>query len=366
MKIKYGGLLRIIVVGLASIVQLVLLALLVILLKQNYIYLYMALEMIGLAEVLFLASREQSTAYTIAWIIVILILPVFGIVLYLMWGRAPTHSGKSKRIREIIMQSGRYLMQNEKIRDNLEQDFTERKRIVRFLENEGFPVYGNTVCRYYQLGEFKFRDMIYDMKRAKRFIFIEYFIINEGILWSAIYEVLREKAREGVEIRILYDDLGSIINLSKEFIKQLENDGIKVMAFNPVHRYVSRFYLNFRNHQKIVVIDGNIGYTGGANLADEYANLYEKYGHWKDTAIRLEGEAVWTLTVTFLQMWQAESRIEEDYEKYRPTDIIPGDGFYQPFSDSPISGNNVAKIMYRQIIASARKIRVHNDTVSRY
>jgi len=153
----------------------------------------------------------------------------------------------------------------------------------------------------------------------------------------------------------LYDDLGSIITLPKDFIRQLENDGIKVMAFNPVHRYVSRFYLNFRNHQKIVVIDGNIGYTGGANLADEYANLYEKHGHWKDTAIRLEGEAVWTLTVTFLQMWQTESRVEEDYGKYRPTTGTGEDGFFQPFSDSPVSGNNVAKILYRQIISSAKK-----------
>jgi len=355
MKQKYTGLLRITVVGLASIAQLVLLVMLVVLLRQNYIYLYIALEIIGLVEVLFLANKDQSSAYTIAWIIVILILPVFGIVLYLMWGRAPTHSGKSKRIREIILCSSKYLNINEETRENIENNHPDRKRIVRFLEKEGFPVYGNTLCRYYRLGELKFRDMIDDMKQAKRFIFIEYFIISEGVLWKSIYEILRQKAREGVEVRILYDDLGSIITLPKDFIRQLENDGIKVMAFNPVHRYVSRFYLNFRNHQKIVVIDGNIGYTGGANLADEYANLYEKHGHWKDTAIRLEGEAVWTLTVTFLQMWQTESRVEEDYGKYRPTTGTGEDGFFQPFSDSPVSGNNVAKILYRQIISSAKK-----------
>ncbi|HEY8422496.1 MAG TPA: cardiolipin synthase [Thermoclostridium sp.] len=355
MNLKYTGLIRIIIVALASIAQLVLLALLVIMLRQNYIYLYFALEVTGLIEVLFLANKDQSSAYTIAWIIVILILPVFGIVLYLMWGRAPTHSKKSKRTREIVIKGINHFDKNEEVRENLEQDFPDRKKIVRFLENEGFPIYRNTVCKYYQLGEFKFRDMIHDMKQAKRFIFIEYFIINEGIIWSMIYEVLREKAREGVEVRILYDDLGSIITLPKDFIKQLENDGIKVTAFNPVHKYISRFYLNFRNHQKIVVIDGNIGYTGGANLADEYANLYEKHGHWKDTAVRLEGDAVWSLTVTFLQMWQSENLIEEDYLKYKPVCEIKGDGFYQPFSDSPIHSKNVAKIMYRQIITSAKK-----------
>src|SRR5690606_38095871 len=131
-----------------------------------------------------------------------------------------------------------------------------------------------------------------------------------------IYEVLRRKARQGVEVRILYDDLGSIITLPNNFMAQLKNEGIQALAFNPVHRYVSRLYINYRNHQKIVVIDGNIGYTGGTNLADEYANLYPKYGHWKDTAIRLEGEAVWSLTVTFLQMWEAESREKDDYLKY--------------------------------------------------
>lgn len=355
MKLKYRGLLRIVVVGLASIAQLVLLALLVITLKQNYIYLYFALEIIGLMEVLFLANKDRSSAYTIAWIIVILILPVFGIVLYLLWGRTPTHSRKSKRIREIVMQGVNYLSKDEKVRESIEQQFPDRKRIVRYLEEEGFPVYKNTVCKYYPLGEFQFREMIYDMKRAKRFIFIEYFIINEGVLWSSIYEVLKEKVKEGVEVRILYDDLGSIITVPHHFIKQLENDGIKVTAFNPVHKYISRFYLNFRNHQKIVVIDGEIGYTGGTNLADEYVNLYEKRGHWKDAAIRIEGQAVWSLTVTFLQMWQSEKLVEEDYSKYRPTKDMVSDGFYQPFSDSPISKNNIAEIMYRQIIASAKK-----------
>jgi len=355
MRHKYRGLLRIIVVGLISIAQLVLLAVLVILLRQNSIYLYFTLEVIGLIEVLFLANKNQSSAYTIAWVIVILILPVFGIVLYLMWGRTPTHSRKSKRTREIVSKGVKHLNRDKDVREDIEKQFPERKRIVRYLEEQGFPVYENTVCSYYPLGEFKFRQMIHDMKQAKRFIFIEYFIINDGILWSTIYEVLKEKVKEGVEVRVLYDDLGSIITVPNHFIKQLENDGIKVTAFNPVHKYVSRFYLNFRNHQKIVVIDGNIGYTGGANLADEYANLYEKHGHWKDTAIRLEGEAVWSLTVTFLQIWQSENLIEEDYSKYRPTTEIKGDGFYQPFSDSPISNKNVAEIMYRQIISSARK-----------
>jgi cardiolipin synthase len=354
MKPKYKGFLRISVVGLVSIAQLVLLAVLVIILRQNYIYVYVALEIMGLIEVLLLADKNQSSAYTIAWIIVILILPVFGIILYLLWGRT-TYSRKNKRTREIILQSIKYIIKNAEVRERIEQEYPDRIRIVRYLEEEDFPVYGNTVSKYYSLGEFQFKEMIFDMKQAKRFIFLEYFIIDDGILWVAIYNVLKEKVKEGVEVRILYDDLGSIITVPNNFVRQLESDGIKVTAFNPVHKYVSRFNLNYRNHQKIVVIDGNIGYTGGTNLADEYVNIYEKHGHWKDNAIRLEGQAVWSLTLTFIQMWQSERLIEEDYSKYKPTVKINGDGFYQPFNCSPITFKNTAEIMYRQMISSAKK-----------
>jgi cardiolipin synthase len=174
-------------------------------------------------------------------------------------------------------------------------------------------------------------------------------------LWDRFEEILIRKAEQGVEIKLLFDDLGSIAAAPKNIIKKLGIYGIQVKLFNPVHKYISRLYMNYRNHQKITVIDGNIGYTGGTNLADEYANLYPKLGHWKDTAVRLEGDAVWSLTVTFIKMWEFESDVTLNYESYRPIIQSYGEqGFYQPFTDGPINNlDNVAETIYRKIINNA-------------
>ncbi|NLW60605.1 MAG: cardiolipin synthase [Firmicutes bacterium] len=351
-----AGIIRLVFVGLLILAQIFLVALVVRHLKHNTVYLYLLLEAFSLVAILWLLNNSGNSSYAVVWLVVILLLPVFGFLLYLLWGWAAPRSRKSRRTQQALRRGIQFLKHDPEVYAELEQAHPWRKRMAGFLIREGFPLYKNTRCQYYPLGELQFEQMIRDLEKAERFIFIEYYILAQGRLWERIYEVLRRKARQGVEVRILYDDLGSIITLPNNFMAQLKNEGIQALAFNPVHRYVSRLYINYRNHQKIVVIDGNIGYTGGTNLADEYANLYPKYGHWKDTAIRLEGEAVWSLTVTFLQMWEAESREKDDYLKYRPSVNITGDGFYQPFADSPVNNpNNPAETMYRQLIANARE-----------
>jgi len=230
-----------------------------------------------------------------------------------------------------------------------------RKRISGYLGRKAFPLYKNTKCDYYPLGELQFEAMLKDMENAEKFIFLEYFILDNGELWKKFEELMIRKAEQGVEIRLMFDDLGSIVTAPDNLIKRLAGHGIQAKRFNPVHRYVSRLYINFRNHQKIAVVDGNVGYTGGTNLADEYANIYPKHGHWKDTAIRLEGDAVWSLTVAFLQMWESESNNKSDYEVYRPTYSCDGQGFYQPFTDGPVNNpDNPAEVMYRTIINNAK------------
>lgn len=351
---KIPGILRILIVGLAVLAQILLLALLALRLRQNAVYIYFLLEVIGLIQIHVLVDKNNNSSYTIAWVVIILILPVFGYLLYALWGRTGTHGRKSRKTREVILEGNKWLKRDPAILGELQHYHPFRKRISEYLEREGFPLYKNTKCNYYPLGELQFEDMIKDLEKAEKFIFLEYFIVSEGQLWDRIHEVLRRKAGQGVEVRLMYDDFGSIITAPVNLIKELERENIKVVAFNPVHRYVSRLYINYRNHQKIAVVDGSIGYTGGTNLADEYANIYAKLGHWKDTAIRLEGDAVWSLTVTFLQMWEAEMGIQEDYLNYRPELKITGDGFYQPFSDGPVNEpHNPAEAVYRQIIASA-------------
>jgi cardiolipin synthase len=343
-------------VSLAVLAQLFLLALLVIELKHNSVFIYLLLEVVGLIEVLVLVDKNNNSSYTIAWLIIILILPVFGYLLYVLWGRTGTHGRKSRKNQEIILRGMKWLKKDPNVQSEFQRCHPSRKRITGYLEQEGFPLYKDTKSKYYGLGELQFEDMIADLEKAKRFIFLEYFILGEGQLWERIHGILKRKAAQGVEVRLMYDDLGSIVTAPNKLIKKLESEHIRAISFNPVHKYISRLYINYRNHQKIAVIDGNIGYTGGTNLADEYANLYAKHGHWKDAAIRLEGDAVWSLTVTFLQMWEIESGIKEDYINYQPAIKITGDGFYQPFSDGPVNNpHNPAEAMYRQLISNAKE-----------
>lgn len=316
----------------------------------------MALELTGFIQVLSISEKNRSLTQTVPWLILILLLPVFGHLLYLLWGRSGTHSRKSKKINQILSLGSQWRKQSPGVAASLAEQHPLKKRTAVYLQQEGFPLYTNTDCAYFPLGELQFKALLSDLEKAEHYIFMEFFIVSEGQLWNRIHEILKLKASQGVEVRLLYDDLGSIFTLPKDFIERLAAEGICAQRFNPAHKYLARLYLNFRNHQKIVVIDGKIGYTGGTNLADEYANLYEKHGHWKDAAIRLTGEAVWGLTVTFLQMWEAETELPEDYERYHPRTDVAGHGFYQPFDDGPVNHeHNPAEAVYRQTIHSAQK-----------
>lgn len=350
-----NGVLRVSIIAVAVFAQLLLIAAFTILLQQHAVTAYVLLDIVAAIWVLVLVGTNKNSAYTTAWMLIVLLLPVFGYVLYLLWGRSGIHTRKSKKIRRILSESSIWLTQDPRILEEIRQQYPLQKKLSLYLEKEGFPAYKNTACQYFPLGELQFEEMIADMEQAERFIFIEFFIFAQGKLWDRVHQVLARKAAQGVEIRILYDDLGSIFTLPSQFIKKMKAENIQVKRFNPVYRHLARLYINFRNHQKIVVIDGNAGYTGGTNLADEYANLYEKHGHWKDTAIRLTGDAVWSLTVTFLQMWEAESNDKEDYWKYAPTQTAVGQGYYQPFSDGPVNNpHNPAEASYQQMINSAQ------------
>jgi len=352
---KIAGMLRIAFVGLAIIFQLLLIILLVRILKTQAIYVYVLIEIVSVVDVIFLVSKNKSSSYTITWLLIIFILPVFGHILFLLWGKSATHGWRTKRLKTSIKRGAGFLEKDPDVYAELGRIHPTRKRISGYLGRKNFPLYENTGCTYFPLGEEQFEVMLADMENADKFIFLEYFILNNGQLWDRIEDVLIRKAGQGVDVRLMFDDLGSIVTAPDNLIKKLKKHNIQAMRFNPVHRYISRLYLNYRNHQKITVIDGNIGYTGGTNIADEYANIYPKHGHWKDTAIRLEGDAVWSLTVTFLQMWESESNTVTDYEVYRPTISGEGQGFYQPFSDGPVNNpDNPAEVMYRTIINNAK------------
>ena len=191
------------------------------------------------------------------------------------------------------------------------------------------------------------------LERAQEFIFIDFFIVAEGAIWDKIHDILKRKLEQGVEVKFLYDDFGAAIRTSKFFQRILEDEGMEVRVFNPVHKYTGELYMNYRSHQKILVVDGEVGFTGGFNLADEYANLIERFGTWKDTGVRLIGEAVWNLTVVFLQMWEAsaEEKGHVDYLKYKKIPEVSGDTYCQVISDGPANNpNNPIESIYNQMI----------------
>ena len=337
-------------------------------------YLYSAVQIVALFTILKLVNRHESPSYKIAWILVVFLLPVFGLILYLLWGRA-NHRHFLKRQYD---EPGPHLWDPDANAEELLASFGRnvplRSRIPRFLMRHGFPIFTETDSRYYPIGETCFEALYEDLEKAERFIFLEFFIVSEGYLWNRIANILCRKAQEGLEIRFLMDDFGGL-KLSHAQRKRLIRCGVKLRTFNPILRHVSNLYLNYRNHQKIVSIDGVIGYTGGVNVADEYVNLNRKHGHWKDTAVRVSGEGVWSLTLAFLQMWSLDDRKapridltwKAKAEDLARTEAEPAitkgavstgtpsqQGWYLPFTDGPSNNpHNPAKGVCQQMIESA-------------
>jgi len=355
-RIGTRGTIKVFMVALALLGQLGLLYYLVDTLRSHTLYIYFLLEVLGAVTIIFVVARNRNSAYTIVWLVIMMALPVFGYLLFLLWGTTGLTHKRSQQVRDSVEYGNSFTEQDPDVYQDFVSTLPDQQRLGTYLIKEGFPIYNHTRATYYPLGEVQFEQLILDLEQASRFIFIEYFIIAEGHIWDRIHDILREKVQQGVEVRILMDEFGSITKISNSFVEELRSEGLQVMMFNPLHTNIFRMFINYRNHQKITVIDGNIGYTGGTNIADEYVNLDKKLGHWKDTAIRLEGKAVWGLTVTFLQMWDSEYATQSDYPRYRPTVQLECPGYYQPFADGPVNNpKNPAQEVFLQIIGEAHQ-----------
>ena len=313
---------------------------------------------LSILVVLFIVNKEDNPAYKIAWIIPILLFPIFGGLLYLFLGnKKPTRRMRDKIEKEHEKHKCR--VQNQEVIKDIEKQDLRVAGQVRYLSNHvGFPIYENTNATYYKSGEENFKDMIRELKAAKHYIFMEYFIIDEGDMWDTILDILEQKAQEGLDVRLIYDDMGCVSNLPYKYDRILEARGIKCMAFNPFIPFVS-LAMNNRDHRKILVIDGHTGFTGGINLADEYINTKERFGYWKDTGIMLKGEGVWNLTTMFLHMWNSFRTTDEDYDKFRPhvhlNKLVQHDGYIQPYGDSPLDEEVVGENVYLNLINNAKK-----------
>ncbi len=313
-----------------------------------------ALRVLSVIIVLYLVRKDENSAYKIIWIVLIGTLPLLGGALYLLFGNKAPAKRMREKMQEVEKQHTDDLSQKEGQSDALE---TRCRSLSRYVANYGpYPAWKNTAAEYFPCGEAMYPKLLADLEKAERFIFLEFFIVSEGKMWSSIEEILVRKAAQGVDVRLIYDDFGSLLGLPSDFVVRMERHHIRCIPFNPVVPLVS-IVMNHRDHRKIVVIDGNVGYTGGVNLADEYINAEKRFGYWKDAAIRLEGAAVWNFTVMFLNFWNSFRPSEAEYTAFAPDpNRWPElqDGVVQPYADSPLDEESLAETVYMDILSQAQ------------
>lgn len=329
-------------------------------LREYYIGIQAIMSLISIAVVVYIINRPINPAYKLAWCITILFIPVFGGLFYLILSVNNTRRSFRKSVRAAVADSKTHLHQEDSVLAHIDAISTHATPQARYIHNlAGYPVYENTEIEYFTSGEEMYEVMLAELEKAEKFIFMEYFIIHDGIFWNSVLDILKRKVQQGVDVRIIYDDMGSIRTLPSMYHQQLRDMGIKCYPFNPFSPTLS-LRLNNRDHRKITVIDGLVSFTGGINLADEYINQRKRLGgYWKDTGVMLRGDATWNFTVMFLQFWQHLSGEPVDYEKYHLTDkkysVNNSDGFVQPYADNPLFDEVVAENVYLNMIHRATK-----------
>ena len=346
---------KIFYVGILILMQLIILCALIFLLSYQFYWFYILSLILSFIASVYIVNREDNPSFKILWVLLIMSVPVMGGLFYILFGgrKVPKELRiRDQRSREELSQ---VMKQNHDMLNALRQEEPQAYKQANFCWNSGyFPVYRNCEVRYFPLGELKFEALLDELKKAKRFIFLEYFIIAEGIMWNSVLDILKDKVKEGLDVRLIYDDAGCITTLPPRYFETLRRYGIKAKLFNPIEPHLA-LQMNNRDHRKIVVIDGEVAFTGGVNLADEYINRYERFGHWKDMAVMIKGEAVQTFTVSFLQFWNFDEE-----EKSDPMNFIADvpkqysdSGYVIPFCDSPTDEDYVGQQTHINMINSA-------------
>lgn len=328
-------------------------------LQQYLNYTYWLMVLLTWVTVLVVINRSGNPEFKLAWMVPMTLFPVFGICFYIFIEMQLGAKVINHLLKDIVRKMRPMIRQNEECRDHLEQENRQQARFADYMmEQAGYPVYENNQVKYFPSGEEKFEALIEELEQAKEFIFLEYFIVAEGRMWSTVHEILKRKVKEGVDVRFLYDGTCNFTLLPFSYAKTIESEGIRCRVFNPIKPVLSSSQ-NYRDHRKIVVIDGKTAFTGGVNLADEYINEKERFGHWKDTAIMVKGSAVQSFTWTFLQMWSFCANEEAD-PKYLQASMnqehkYPADGYVIPYADSPLDNEYVGENVYNNMFHVATK-----------
>ncbi len=349
---------RVVIIGLLIFIQLGLLLVVLWQFNDYFVYFYAASVVLSLIIVLRVINSRRNPAYKLAWAILVLLEPILGALMYALFGRVRTTKKKLQKRQEIEQVAAAALQGfNEIPAESLEQENTLAYKQAYYMQQwAGAPLYRNTDTEYFPLGELMFERMKEELEKAQHYIFFEYFIIQPGVMWDPILEILARKAKEGLDVRVVYDDVGCSFTLPGGYHKTLEALGIKCGVFRPFVPVLSSSFNN-RSHRKCTVIDGVVGFTGGINIADEYINAKEVFGHWKDTAVLLRGDAVWSMAVQFLTQWDYIHGVEKPYEAFRPKEKYQSvcNGYAQPYNDNPLDTERVGATIYMNMIAAAQK-----------
>lgn len=346
---------RTVVTALLIVIQVAWLAALLLQLGNSLPAIQTVLRILSLVAILFVIKSDMNPSYKIGWILLIAVLPILGGLMYVFFGNKRPTKNMREMLRAQLEKSAEYLGTQESITGELDGGAAG---LFKYLEGSaGYPTAKNTTVRYYRVGEEMYADLLPELEKAEKFIFLEYFIIRPGEMWDGVLEILKRKAAAGVDVRIIYDDMGCIDILPANYNATLEGWGIRTMAFNRFVPAVS-LVMNNRDHRKITVIDGKVGFTGGINISDEYINVKERFGHWKDTGLMLKGPGVFNLTLMFLEMWNAFNKDGDNYADFIPSAFEEkgggSDGYVLSFSDSPLDNESVGESVYTDMLYQAK------------
>ena len=314
-----------------------------------------ALNLASAVIILLLVTRSKHLSSDMLWILLIVLMPVFGTAMYLFLSGNLFISGTFRSIQESTLDARKYFKQDPEVLEEMCNENPELKGQFRYLaESSKAPFYRNEGFEYYPSGEAGFPRMLEELRKAEKFIFLEYFIVEEGEMWFSILDILEEKAAQGVDVRVMYDDLGSIGTLPPSYVHELEKKGIKAITFNRINPILN-IIMNHRDHRKIMVIDGKVAFSGGINLADEYINQKERFGYWKDNVMMVKGEAVWSYTVLFLTNWNALRKEDTDYTKFKAEfkPVKKHDGYVSAYGETPFDDDLTSQNVYLNIINQA-------------
>ncbi len=354
-----NGVLRLVIVCISLTLQIFLLIYAAICLNAYAEWISISIRALAILFLLGIYSQPRTSAMKMTWLVMIGVFPVVGVALYLMVGLNRSVKRMRRRYTEIESRLFPLNPQRQEPLDALKKQDPLIANLSKYVGTHAhYPLFQNTGVTYYSEAIKGLEAQLDDMRKAEKFIFLFYYAIEDAEAFRRIEQVLSQRAKAGVEVRIFYDDIGSISFIDMDFIKRMEAQGFRCRVFNPFAP-VFNLFLNNREHQKITVIDGKIGYTGGYNLADEYFNLIQPYGYWKDTGIRIEGDAVRSMTITCLEMWNAERRAnaDDDYNRYLPDVAAPdgAEGYVQPYADTPMDNEYVGENIYISLIERAER-----------